>query len=42
MYIKMKKEVLSEILRLNSLISKQLITETGGVARSIVRKIVSE
>ena len=38
----MKKEVLSEILRLNSLISKQLITETGGVARSIVRKIVSE
>jgi hypothetical protein len=38
----MKKEVLSEILRLNSLISKQLITETGGVVRQLVTKIVSE
>jgi hypothetical protein len=42
MYIKMKKEVLSEILRLNSLISKQLITEQGGVVRQLVTKIVSE
>lgn len=38
----MKKEVLSEILRLNSLISKQVITEHGGVVRQLVTKIVSE
>lgn len=38
----MKKELLSEILRLNSLISKQIITENVGLVRKLVTKIINE
>ena len=38
----MKKELLSEILRLNSLISKQIITENVSLVRQLVTKIINE